>query len=73
MKLIVAIALGYVFGQILLEILGIVVDRAARFTGRGIALLKVMLTWQREVVAQRKADEDARRVVKGHVEVTSSL
>jgi hypothetical protein len=69
-KLILAIALGYVLGQLLWEILGIAVDRAARVTGRAIALLRIMTNWQREVVAQRKADEQARKVVKGHAEAT---
>jgi hypothetical protein len=74
-KLIFAIALGYVLGQILWEVLGLTVDRAARVTGRAIALLRIMMNWQREVVGQRKADEEARKVVKGHldIEVSSPL
>ena len=74
-KLIFAIALGYVLGQILWEILGIAVDHAARVTGRALALLQIMMNWQREVVAQRKADEEARGIVKGHldIEVSSPL
>jgi hypothetical protein len=64
LKLIVAIALGYVLGQILMEILGILVDRTARVYGRAKALLLLMIQWQRAVVAQRKADEQAREIVK---------
>jgi hypothetical protein len=71
-KLIFAVALGYVLGQILWEILGIAVDRAARVTGRAIALLRIMLQWQREVIAKRKADEEARGIVKGHLDIEVS-
>jgi hypothetical protein len=63
-KLILAIALGYVLGQLLMEILGILVDRTARIYGRAKALLLLMIQWQRAVVAQRKADEQAREIVK---------
>lgn len=74
-KLIFAVALGYVLGQVLWEILGITVDRLARFTGRAIALFRIMLQWQREVIAKRKADEQARGIVKDHldIEVSSPL
>lgn len=74
-KLIFAIALGYVLGQILWEFVGIAVDRTARVTGRAVALLQIMMKWQREVAAQRKADEQAQGIVKGHIdmEVSSPL
>jgi hypothetical protein len=74
-KIIFAVALGYVLGQLFWEILGIAVDRAARFTGRAISLFRIMVTWQREVVAKRKADEQTRRIVKDHldIEVSSPL
>jgi hypothetical protein len=74
-KLIFTIALGYVLGRVLWEILGVAVDQAARLTGRAIALLQIMMQWQREVVAKRKADEGAQEIVKGHldIEVSSPL
>ncbi|HXM22556.1 MAG TPA: hypothetical protein VN948_14970 [Terriglobales bacterium] len=75
MKLIFTVALGYVLGRVLWEILGVAVDQAARVTGRAIALLQIMMQWQREIVAKRKADEGTREIVKGHldIEVSSPL
>ena len=74
-KLIFAVALGYVLGQILWEILGLAIDRAAQVAGRTVALFQIMMQWQRDVVAKRKADEDARKIAKGHldIEVSSPL
>ena len=63
-KLIGCIAIGYVLGTVLWEVLAVVIAYASKIFGRAVALLQLMISWQRAVVAQRKAEEQAREIVK---------